>query len=80
MTLNIFIAVFISHNFEKGKRVKEVSKDLYKVLAEAGADSGKAQLSAEIKLMLVELRRDTTFLKLAILIIISLKALGYFAI
>ncbi|RCW94159.1 hypothetical protein [Marinomonas foliarum] len=60
--------------------MKEVNKDLYKVLAEAGADSGKAQLATEIKLMFVELRSDTTFLKLAILIIISLKALGYFAI
>lgn len=60
--------------------MKEVNKDLYKVFAEAGADSGKAQLAAEIKLMLVELRSDTTFLKLAVLLIISLKALGYFAI
>ncbi|MEL0638488.1 hypothetical protein V6259_17190 [Marinomonas sp. TI.3.20] len=60
--------------------MKEGDKGLYSALLEAGADSVKANSAADITLRLVELRNDTTFLKLAVLLIISLKVLGCFAI
>lgn len=60
--------------------MKEINKDLDESLVEAGADSVKLNSAAEIKLMLVELGSDMTFLKLAALLIILLKLLEYSAI